>query len=173
MNTSAPAGGLRAVIRRLLFKPAAAVALLLGIFIAIGTAAVAQSHDGAGWHHGGHAMTGSSEDVVAHVNGMLQYIYTEVGATEAQKTQIATISQQAADDLAPLHEELNQGHQQVFDLLTQDRIDRAALETARAAHMSVAEQASRRVTEFVADVAEVLTPAQRKALADHLSRHAS
>jgi Spy/CpxP family protein refolding chaperone len=155
-------------------RPAAAALLLGGIAIGIGAGAVAQNAAGGGWHHGGaHAMMGSSEDAVAHVNGMLQYIYTEVGATEAQKAQLAAIAQQATTDLAPLHDKLHSGHAQVFSLLTQDSIDRTAIETARAAQMSVVDQASRRVTQFVADVAEVLTPAQRKALADHLSQHAS
>ena len=94
MNTSAPAGGLRAVIRRLLSKPAAAVALLLGIFIAIGTAAVAQSHDGAGWHHGGHAMTGSSEDVVALIRVHQQPVSALIPPVDQQRLRAL----QAADD---------------------------------------------------------------------------
>jgi protein CpxP len=170
MNTSTRITSFTTPVRRWLFKPAAAVALLGGFAIAIG--AVAQGTAGFAMHHvGAHAMTGGSEDMVAHVNGMLQYIYAEVGATDAQKTQLAAIVLQATSDLAPLHDQLHDGHAQVFSLLTQDNIDRTALETARAAQMSVADQASRRVAQFVADVAEVLTPAQRKALANHLSQH--
>jgi Spy/CpxP family protein refolding chaperone len=50
-------------------------------------------------------------------------------------------------------------------LLSQDHIDRAAIETMRAEHLQAADQASRRIAQVIGDVAEVLTPAQRKALA--------
>jgi len=174
MNTSLRVTGFVPTIRRWLFKRAAGVAALGVVAMAIGAGAVAQDTAGIGWHHGGaHAMTGSSDDMIAHVNGMLKYIYAEVGATEAQKAQLAAIVQQAATDLAPLHDELDSGHAQVFSLLTQATIDRTAIETARVAQMGAADQASRRVMQFVTDVAEVLTPAQRKALADHLSQHAN
>jgi uncharacterized membrane protein len=61
----------------------------------------------------------------------------------------------------------------VFALLTQDTIDRTALETLRAAQMRVADNLSIRLTQFIADVAETLTPAQRKALAEHFAQHAA
>lgn len=169
MNTATRVASFVTSIRRVLLKPALGLGLILGISIATVAGAGAQGNTGVGWHHGSDAMNGSADDVVAHVNGMLQYIYTEVGATEGQKTQLASISQEATGDLARLHDQLAQGHAQVFGILTQDSIDRAALETARAAHMAVAEQASRRATAFVADVAEVLTPVQRKALANHFA----
>lgn len=153
-------------------KFAVLAAVIGGIAMMVG--ALAQTAAVGGWHHGGaHAISESSEDIVSHVNGMLQYIYAEVGATEQQKAQLASIVQQAAADLAPLHDELDIEHTQMFGLLTQSTIDRTALETVRVAQMSVADQASTRVMQFLADVAEALTPAQRKALADHLSQHAS
>lgn len=160
-------------VRRALSKSAVKIPLLVGISISIGAAAAAQDHSAGDWHHGGaQGMTNGANDVVAHVNGMLQYVYGEVGATQAQKAQLAAISQKAADDLGPLHDQLDRAHSQVFSLLTQDNIDRAALETIRAEQMRVADSASRRVTQFVADVAEALTPAQRKALANHFAQHA-
>jgi len=44
------------------------------------------------------------------------------------------------------------------------------LEAARAQHLQLADQASKRFTQLIADVGDVLTPAQRKALADHLTK---
>src|SRR6266478_5825887 len=53
---------------------------------------------------------------------------------------------------------------QLDELLSHDPVDRAALEALRADQLKLAEQASRRFTQALADVADVLTPEQRKAL---------
>ena len=146
------------------FKIRLVSALLLIGVVAAGGAAIAQGAHPMMMHH--------SEDMVAHVNGMLQYIYDDVGASDAQKTKLAAISQAATADLGVLHNELASTHEQVFALLTQDTIDRTALETLRAGQMRVADDLSIRLTQFIADVAETLTPAQRKALAEHFAQHA-
>jgi hypothetical protein len=54
--------------------------------------------------------------------------------------------------------------------LAQTTVDRGALEAARAEHLQVAEQASKRFVQLIADVGDVLTVPQRKALAEHLER---
>jgi Spy/CpxP family protein refolding chaperone len=56
-------------------------------------------------------------------------------------------------------------------LLSADTIDRAALENARVAQLNVLDQASKELVQLFADTAGVLTPAQRKALADKLAAH--
>ncbi len=132
---------------------------------------LAAAAGGTALAHGDMRMMGHSEDMVAHVNGMLQYVYDTVGADDAQKTKLAAISQSALDDLSPLHEQLAATHTQVFTLLTQDSIDRLAVEDLRASQMQVADAASKRITQFIADVAETLTPVQRKALAEHFAAH--
>jgi len=50
-------------------------------------------------------------------------------------------------------------------------IDRAALENARVAQLNVLDQASKELVQLLADTAGVLTPAQRKALAEKLAAH--
>jgi hypothetical protein len=44
------------------------------------------------------------------------------------------------------------------------------LETARAEHLQLADQASKRFVQLIADVGDVLTVPQRQALAEHLQR---
>ncbi|MEO7208059.1 MAG: hypothetical protein ABI356_12085 [Steroidobacteraceae bacterium] len=44
------------------------------------------------------------------------------------------------------------------------------MEASRVAHLQLAEKASKRLTQFLADVDEVLTPAQRTALAAHMKQ---
>src|SRR5205085_252061 len=100
-----------------------------------------------------------------HLDRMLEHLYVEIGATDEQKQRLAPIVKQAAKDLLPLRETMRDARKKAFEVLTQDSVDRAAIETLRAEQLQLAEQASRRITQALADAAEVLTPAQRKALA--------
>jgi len=172
MKPSPHNAGSTSGIRSRLFKPAIAVVLAGGLVAAVAAGAVAKNGGGSGWHHGGaHAMTGNPEDVASHVDEVLQHIYTKVDATDAQKAQLGPIVQQAATDITQLHGELHSGHAQMMTLLTQDTVDRTELEAARAAQMQVADEASRRIVQLLADAADVLTPVQRKALAEHMAEH--
>jgi periplasmic protein CpxP/Spy len=101
---------------------------------------------------------------------MLKHLYVEIDATEEQKQKLEPIVKQAAKDLAPMRENLHAGRGQAIELLTQERIDPAAIEALRARHLELADEASRRLTRALADAAEVLTPAQRKELAAHFAR---
>jgi len=130
------------------------------------------------WAHGAgdaQAMTldanANPADLADHVARMSEHIYTKVGATDAQKAQLDPIFAQAASDLAALHAQFGTGHDQALELLSKNTIDRAALENARAEQMRLADEASRRMVQLLADVAEVLTPAQRKLFVDGIKEH--
>jgi Spy/CpxP family protein refolding chaperone len=105
-----------------------------------------------------------------HLDRMLKHLYVEIDATEAQKQQLEPIVKQAAKDLLPLRENLHAGRRDAIALLSQDRVDPAALEALRAKQIGLADEASRRLTRALAEAAEVLTPAQRKELAAHFAR---
>ena len=151
----------------------AVIGLVLGgLAIAIG--AVAQNAATGGFHHGAHhaqMANASPADVAAHVDEMLLHIYAQTAATPAQQAQIAPLVQATATDLAQLHAQFHAEHAQMLVLLTADPIDRAALENARVAQLNVVDQASKEIVQLLADTAGVLTPEQRKALADKLSAH--
>lgn len=147
-------------------KRAALFVLTAGVALAAGIGAVA--HEAGmpiGMHHG--PMT--AEDITAHVDMFLQHVYTETSATDAQKAQIEPLVRQALADLLPMHEHAQDFHRQALQALSGDQVDRVALETLRAEHLQAADAASRRITQALADVADVLTPAQRKALAAHVA----
>jgi len=148
-------------------------AVLGGVALTVG--AVAQNAATGGLHHGGHhgaQMAGASPaDAAAHVDQMLQHIYAETGATPAQQAQIAPLVQATATDLMQLHDQFHTEHAQMLALLTADTIDRAALENARVAQLNVFDQASKELVQLLADTAGVLTPAQRKTLAEKLAAH--
>ncbi len=156
--------------RRRFFKRAAIATLIGGIAAGIGIKAFA--HGPGGWHRGGF-MAGPLDpaQVDEHLERMLKHLYVEIDATDEQKQKLAPIVKQAAKDLLPLREKMQGARKQAVELLTGDTIDRAAIEALRAEHLQLAEQASRRIAQALADAAEVLTPAQRKELAARVEKH--
>jgi Spy/CpxP family protein refolding chaperone len=153
-------------------KAAIVAAVLGGIALTVG--AVAQNAATGGFHHGHHGAqmaSTSPADVATHVDQMLQHIYAETGATPAQQAQIAPLVQATATDLTQLHDQFHTEHAQMLALLTADTIDRAALENARVTQLNVLDQASKELVQLLADTAGVLTPEQRKALAQKLAAH--
>lgn len=157
-------------LRQLVFSRHTLVAFAAGAALSAGVVALAQSA-GAGMHaHHGMMMSGSPADMAAHIDHVLKHLYVEVGATDAQKAQIDPLVKQAVDDLSALHPQAQSAHTQFVQAFTQDAIDRNSLEAAREAHMQLADQASRRIVQLIADVGSVLTPAQRQQVAEHLQQ---
>jgi protein CpxP len=158
--------------RRRFFKRAAIAALIGGIATGIGIKAFAQGSGFGGWRCGGF-MAGPLDPAKMdeHLERMLKHIYVEIDATDEQKQRLAPILKQAPKDLLPLRERMHDARRKALALLTQDSIDRAAIETLRAEQLQLAEQASTRIAGALADAAEVLTPAQRKEIAMRVERH--
>jgi Spy/CpxP family protein refolding chaperone len=105
-----------------------------------------------------------------HLDRMLKHLYVEIDATDEQKQKLDPIAKQAAKDLQPLREKTREARLKSVELLSADKIDRGAIEKARAASMRAADAASKRYTQALTDVAEVLTPEQRKTLAARMQR---
>jgi protein CpxP len=155
--------------RRSIFSRMTLIAFVAGAALAGGIVAVAATGMG-GIHHGMMGGSHSAADVSAHVDHVLKHLYVEIDATDAQQAQITPMVHQAVNDLLPMHAQLQAAHAQAVQALMQDTVDRSALEAARVAHLQLADQASKRLTQLLADVDEVLTPAQRTALAAHLKQ---
>jgi len=141
----------------LLKSTATAIVLVAG---AMG--ATLWAHDSLAQGPFGPAGHGMSHDG-SHLARMAAHIEVAANATPEQKAQIDALVAQATGDLQALHAQGVQLHEQLHAVLTQDRVDRAALESLRFAHIRAADQASQRLTQLVADVADVLTPEQRRA----------
>jgi Spy/CpxP family protein refolding chaperone len=167
MNDSTPSGPGAAPARRL-FSRYTAGAFLAGAALVAGVGGLARSEAMSGWHHGMMGGTHSAAEVSAHVDHMLKHFYVEVDATDAQKAQIGPLVKQAVTDLTPLHSQLQSAHSRALQALEQPTVDRASLEAARAEHLQLADVASKRIVQLLADVGDVLTPAQRQSLAEHL-----
>ena len=91
-------------------------------------------------------------------------------ASSEQKHKINAIAQKAADDIFALRAKHLEARKQIIDTLTAPTIDRAKLEALRVDQMKLADAAAKRVTDAVADIGDVLTPAQRADLGQRVER---
>ena len=104
------------------------------------------------------------------IDRFLKHLYVEIDATDAQKQKIDPIVKQATQELQPLRVKVREARRQGIKLLSADTIDRGAIERLRAEQMAAADASSRRFTQALADVAEVLTPEQRRTVAARFAR---
>lgn len=150
------------------------VALVAAVF---GAAAVfltpmALGH-GGGWHHrggwGGHHSMNAA-DMGEHIDRMIDRFARHADLSADQKTKLTAIAKAAATDLQPVHQQLREAHEKALALFRQPTIDRNAVEALRAEQLARADAASKRLTQALADAAEVLTPEQRAKMADHIGR---
>ena len=165
-NVPKPAGKPRRPWRRV------AIATLIGGLVA-GVGFNALAHGGPfgghrGWHMGAGQM--DPESLQRRTEAMAKFWLADVDASEAQQKRIAEIMALTMKELAPLREKHMEARKQVMSELTKPQIDRAALESIRAQELALAEQFSRRITQSIADAAEVLTPEQRAKLAEKMAQ---
>jgi Spy/CpxP family protein refolding chaperone len=99
---------------------------------------------------------------------MVRHLSIEVDATAEQQDRLRAIVRSAVRDLIPLREKAMNSRQRGRELLTQTTIDRAAIESLRADQMALADQASRRVAQAIADAASILTVEQRRKIAERI-----
>lgn len=155
-----------------------AVAFLLLAGAAAGVMATkAMSHGGMGHHmrHGAGlvqlAAGGPIDPSVAEARAerMARHFGVEVDASREQQEKISTIVKAAAKDLLPLRDKVQAARRDAIDLLGAATIDKAAVERIRTEQMGSADAATRRLSQAVLDIADVLSPEQRKKLADRIA----
>jgi Spy/CpxP family protein refolding chaperone len=149
--------------RRRLFRLAGIGAALGALGAGFAWRAHAQGH---GFRHGPIDPARMEE----HIDRMLKHLYVEIDATEEQKAKIAPIVKDAARELAPLRGKMGETRQQAVAILSAPQVDRAALEQLRADKLAMADGVSRRITQALADLADVLSPDQRQHLAKIAAR---
>lgn len=146
--------------RRRFFRFAAAGAALAGL-------------SGLAWKAAAHGNRGGPIDPARldeHLDRMLKHLYVEIDATPEQQQKLEPIIKQAAKELMPLREKVREARRQGMELLTAPNIDRGAIERLRVGQIASAEDASKRFVRALADVADVLTPEQRKIAAARMQR---
>jgi len=150
--------------RRRFFKLAAVSTAFAGL---AGTGFAALAHGRRG---GGPLDPAEMEE---RLDRFLKHMYVEIDATDAQKQKVDPIVKQAAEALRPLRAKAREARREGLKLFSADKIDRGAIERLRAEQMSAADAASKRFTTALEDVAEVLTPEQRRTLATRFEQRAA
>jgi protein CpxP len=124
-----------------------------------------------GMHHASHAtMASDPARMNEHVERMVKHFAVETDASPAQQEKLSGIVKSAFADLAPLRDKLRAARVDAIKLMKADTVDRAAIERLRADQLLVAETTSKRLTQAIADAADVLTPQQRQKVAGKLEK---
>jgi protein CpxP len=124
---------------------------------------------GFDWRSG--IMNGAIEAIVdAQADRMIRHLAVEIDATAEQQDKLQSIVHAAVKDLLPVREKVEAAKATGRELLTQQTVDRVALEKLRADQIALHDAASRRLIQAIADAAEVLTPEQRRKISNMAPR---
>lgn len=157
--------------RRRFFRRVTIATLIGGL--AAGVGATAWAHGGPGHgHHGRGFMSGPIDpaQAEARIERMVKHLAVEVDATPEQRTKLTAIAKSAATDLQPMRARIRDARKRGMELLAAPSVDRAAIERLRSEQIQSADAASKRLSQALADAAEVLTPEQRVKLAQHIQK---
>ena len=142
------------------------IALAAGLTGAVASRAISQQH----WH--GSGFMGRVFDPVRIEDGAdrgVRHLAIEIDATNEQQEKLRAIVKGAVKDLLPMREKAVSARERGRVLLTQPSVDRAAIEALRTEQLALADAASKRFTQALGDVAEVLTPEQRRKIDGRLT----
>src|SRR5215510_8568296 len=99
---------------------------------------------------------------------LVRHLAIEVDATNEQQERLRAVVKSAVRDLIPMREKAHAARQRGRELLLGSTIDRAAIEAFRVEQLALADTASKRVVQALADAASILTAEQRRKIEDHL-----
>jgi periplasmic protein CpxP/Spy len=125
---------------------------------------------GPGFRHGG--MFGGTFDpaqVENRADRMVRHLAVEIDATNEQQDKLRAVVKTTITDILPMREKAQAGRERARALLTQPTVNRADIEALRVEQMSLADAFSKRVAQAIGDASEILTPAQRQKIADHMA----
>ena len=105
-----------------------------------------------------------------HMGRMIDRMLDSVNATDQQRSQVKDIMKAAAADLKA-QRDANRGlREQMMQAFAQPTVDANTVEALRQKQLAAHDQISKRMTQAMLDVSRVLTPDQRKTLADKMTK---
>jgi protein CpxP len=103
-------------------------------------------------------------------DGMMTRMLERVNATPQQRSQIQQIMQNQASERRAQHEAGRVLRQQAMTLFAQPTVDADAVEALRQKQLAMHDAASKRMTTAMLEISRVLTPEQRKQIAEYMSQ---
>ena len=123
------------------------------------------------WFHNHGDRLENAEKAREHVEEAAEWMLGKVDATEQQTTDVQRILDGSVEPMMELARQ-HRGHREaLIEILSAPEIDRERLEEIRLKEVQVADAASRRLLETFAAAADVLSPKQRRGLAERARRH--
>jgi periplasmic protein CpxP/Spy len=118
-----------------------------------------------------HARPSSPEELTKHMERGLEHLLDDLDASDAQRAQATRIAEQRAPALFSLMGEGRALRQHAKAVLLADSLDQQALTSLRSEFDAIYARAADQAFAGLGDLAAVLTPAQRRELAERLARH--
>jgi len=144
--------------------------LFIGILVVVGVVSIASSFFG-----GKHCYAGShhwkESNMSERMEHMSERLMDKVDATDEQETQIKAILKKFEPSFKDMRSEHQTYRDAFLTALQQDTVNQAELEQIRANMLTQVNEKSLVLTEMITEVAHILTPEQRKALAEDLGKH--
>ena len=123
------------------------------------------------WHGGFMGAQLDPAQIEDRADRMVRHVAIEIDATTEQQDKLRALVKGAVKDLVPMRAKAQAARAKARELLTQQTVDRAEIERFRTEQIAVADAFSKRVAQAVGEAAEILTPEQRRKLADRLPPH--
>jgi protein CpxP len=143
------------------------VALAAGLTGALASTAFSRGFGFAPWH-GGFMRSLDPAMIEDRADRMVRHLAIEIDATTEQQEKLRALVKTAVRDLLPMRDNALAARQKARDLLTESSINRTEIERFRSEQIALADAASRRLAQALADAAEILTPEQRRKINDYL-----
>lgn len=104
---------------------------------------------------------------LGHFHALFGHLLAQ--ASPEQKASFETLRKSADGELETLNQLALAAHRRKIDLLLQDSVDQKALVRASAEELEAANRLAQRIDAALEDLAELLTPAQRAQLRNHVA----
>jgi len=149
---------------------------LVALAVSAGVPAWSQGMMGAPFMDGPHGpgMGGHSAMMAnpEHLGRMVDHMLDGLNASATQRNQIKQIVQAAASDLKAQRDAGRALREKGLQIFTAPTVDAAAVEALRQQALAQHDQASKRVTQAMLDIAKVLTPEQRAKIGERMKQRA-
>lgn len=126
-----------------------------------------------GGHHRGGLSRMSDAEIEKMANRIVKHVSIEIDATPEQEVKITELVTALAKTMKPVRNDMIAAREQVREVLLAETVDRQALERIRGERLAEVDRLSKILTTAIADVAEVLTPKQRRVLEERLQQFRS
>ena len=110
----------------------------------------------------------SDEEVEERITRVVRHVAIEIDATQEQVDEIIGIVTPVALGLKATHKDMTGVGDELRSLLLAQEVDRFAIEALRAKKLALADEVSKTLTRMMIDVADVLSPDQRRQLDERI-----